>query len=119
MSVSSQLFNEKNYLYRVRKLKNDLSDIPSLIQDVWYPKSEYVKSDGRANRAGNPMLYCSLDQVTPIHECGIEENEWYAMIQYNIKPGYKLQTYAVGIEGIPDGLDKKGEINVMVIYIRL
>lgn len=115
MSISSSNITENNLLYRVRKLKPDLSNQPVCIQDVWYPKAEYLTADGRANLQGQPMLYCAFDQMTPIIECGVEQDEWYAMIQYRVKPGHKIQVYSLVNEQLPPGLTSQGEINHRII----
>ena len=115
MLVSSCCFAEKSKLYRIRKLNNDLSNIPRVFQDVWHPTPEMVKNDGRVNFKGQPVLYCSTDQITPLYECDIKENDCYAIIQYSVKDGENLIGYTVGSQEEPNDLNETGKINNRII----
>lgn len=115
MIVRSCSFAEGSRLYRVRKLKADLSNMPRQFQDIWHPKAEYVTKDGRVNLKGQPMLYCSTEQITPLYECGIEENDFYALIQYSICAGKSLIGYTVGSDSEPEGLNEVGKLNNKII----
>ena len=87
MIVTSSVFKEGTRLYSVRSLKDDLSNMPKTLQDVWLPPAEKVKADGRVNLQGQPVLYASTEQITPVYECNIADGDDYAIIQYNVKPG--------------------------------
>lgn len=115
MLVSNYIFEENTRLYRIRKLKQDLSNIPQYFQDVWHPKSGMVTKAGRVNLKGQPILYCSTEQVTPIYECGIEPKDVYALIQYSVLPKKRLIGYTVGNNIEPDNLNQIGKINNKII----
>ena len=115
MIVEECTFKENTRLYRIRKLNSDLSDIPKFFQDIWHPTAEMVKSDGRVNLKGQPMLYCSTEPVTPIYECGIKQNDLYALIQYSVSSNSNLIGYTVGNNIEPDGLNQTGKINNKII----
>ena len=115
MIVSSALFEEGTRLYRVRRLKSDLSNMPHTFQDIWHPPADKVLTDGRVNLKGHPILYTSTEQITPIYECEIAEDEYYAIIQYAVKPGHKLIGYHVGSGVEPEDLNDTGKINNKII----
>jgi hypothetical protein len=115
LSIPISYITDNTPLFRVRKLKPDLSNQLVCIQDVWYPKAEYLTADGRANLQGQPMLYCALDPVTAIIECGVEQDEWYAMIMYRVKPDHKIQASSLVNEQLPPGLTLQGEVNHRII----
>lgn len=115
MIVGNYVIKENTRLYRVRKLKPDLSDMPKYFQDIWHPKAEQVTRDGRVNLKGHPILYCSTDQMTPIYECGIEPDDFYALIQYSVLPQCELVGYTVGNDSEPEGLNKTGRLNNKII----
>ena len=54
-------------LYRATKHHNA---VPRRIEDLWYPPAEVAPS-GRANRAGEPIFYCSSDPNCAWREIGI------------------------------------------------
>lgn len=115
LSVNSCLFEEGSHLYRIRKLKHDLTNIPQVFQDIWHPTKEMVTADGRVNLKGQPMLYCSADSLTPLYECEIEEGDYYALIQYSIKVRTELVGYTVGSNIEPNNLNETGKINNKII----
>lgn len=61
------------------------------------------------------MLYCSTDQITPLYECGVEKNDYYAIIQYSICRDKELIGYMVGNNGEPEDLNDVGKINNKII----
>lgn len=93
----------------------DLSNIPQSFSNIWYPDPEFVTKDGRVNLKGQPMLYCSTEQVTPIYECGIEKDDYYAIIQYSICKDKELIGYMVGNNFEPEDLNEVGKINNKII----
>ena len=115
MLVSGGNFASGTFLYRVRKLEKEFQNKPEIFQDIWHPKAEWVTKMGRANLVGEPMLYCSTDQVTPLHECGIVEGDCYAIIQYKVKQGTELVSYCVGNDQAVEGLNETGLINHKII----
>lgn len=115
MLVSSCNFASETFLFRIRKLENEFRNRPEFFQDIWHPKAEWVTKMGRANLEGEPILYCSTDQVTPLYECGIVPGDCYAIIQYKVKPGKELIGYCVGSDGEVDGLNQTGLINHKII----
>jgi len=115
MLINQSVFVEGTRLYRIRKLSSDLSDIPQTFQDIWHPPAELIKTDGRVNLKGNPMLYTSTEQITPVYECDIKENDCYAIIQYTVKPGQSLIGYTIGVDSDVSGLNEKGIINNKII----
>lgn len=115
MIVTDSIFPEHTRLYRIRRLQNDLSNIPNVFQDIWLPTHEMVKTDGRVNLKGQPMLYTSMDQITPLYECGINENDCYVIIQYVVKPGQNLIGYCIGSDFEPENLNETGRINNKII----
>lgn len=115
MLINQSVFVEGTRLYRIRKLSSDLSDIPQTFQDIWHPPAELIKTDGRVNLKGNPMLYTSTEQITPVYECDIKENDCYAIIQYTVKPGQSLISYTIGVDSDVSGLNEKGIINNKII----
>ena len=115
MIVTSSVFKEGTRLYRVRSLKSDLSNMPKIFQDIWLPPVEKVKADGRVNLQGQPVLYTSTEQITPLYECNIADGDYYAIIQYSVKPGQELIGYCVGNGVEPDDLNETGKINNKII----
>lgn len=115
MMGSSLTFQEQTRFYRVRRLKHDLSNIPKVFQDVWHPAPEMVKTDGRVNLKGRPMLYTSTEHITPVYECGIKENDCYVIIQYVVKTEQSLIGYCVGSDLELDDLNETGRINNKII----
>ena len=77
MLVNQSVFVEGTRLYRIRKLSSDLSNMPQTFQDIWHPPADLIKTEGRVNLKGNPMLYTSTEQITPVYECDIKENDCY------------------------------------------
>lgn len=115
MIVSGCCFDKKQKLYRVRKLKSYSTNELETFQDIWHPLPEMIKADGRVNLKGNPILYCSTDNITPLYECNIKEGDCYAMIQYSIKENEKINGYMVGNQGEIDNLNETGKINNKII----
>lgn len=115
MLVSRTVFKEDSKLYRVRRLKKDLSNMPHTFQDIWHPPADKVMADGRVNLKGQPMLYTSTEQITPIYECDISEGDYYAIIQYKVKKGSELIGYCVGSNIESEDLDETGRINNKII----
>lgn len=115
MLVNQSVFVEGTRLYRIRKLSSDLSNMPQTFQDIWHPPADLIKTEGRVNLKGNPMLYTSTEQITPVYECDIKENDCYAIIQYTVKPGQSLIGYTVSVDSKVDGLNEKGIINNKII----
>lgn len=114
--IKQKIIPEGTFLYRVRKLDYELLNIPKTFQDIWHPPAGLVTTDGRVNLKGNPMLYTATDQLTPLYECGIKENDAYAIIQYVVKPHKKIIGYTVGIEENDNvGLNETGKINSGII----
>lgn len=60
-------------------------------------------------------MYTSTEQITPIYECDIKENDCYALIQYTVKPEQKLIGYTIGVESEVQGLNETGMINNKII----
>lgn len=115
MLINQSVFPEGTRLYRIRKLDSDFSNMPTTFQDIWHPPAKFVTTDGRVNLKGNPMLYTSTEQITPIYECDIKENDSYAIIQYVVKPGEKLIGYSIGVDSDVEELDDTGKINNKII----
>ena len=115
MAVSNSVFHAGTHLYRIRKLEDDLSNQPKVFQDIWHPTAEMVKVNGRVNQKGQPMLYTSTDQITPVYECDVKENNYYTIIQYTVKHGQRLVGYCVGSDIEPENLSENGKINYKII----
>lgn len=113
--VSGCDFEKKEKLYRVRKLNDDSTEQIKTFNDIWHPPASMVKTDGRVNLKGEPMLYCSTDTLTPLYECDIKSGDCYALIQYSVKENEKLIGYLVGNEIEPENLNEIGKINNKII----
>lgn len=113
--VSKCIFEENTRLYRIRKLESDLSDIPKYFQDVWHREAKMITEYGRVNLKGEPILYCSTDDITPIYECGIRTNDIYALIQYSVLAKAELIGYTVGNNFDSNDLNQTGKINNKII----
>jgi hypothetical protein len=50
-------------------------ELPQRFCDVSYPPTERVSNDQRANRAGNPMFYCSATWHPPFFEAGVKPGD--------------------------------------------
>lgn len=111
MASTSTLDRQK--LYRVRPLKE--GEIFEIESDVWYPNQKYVSKIGRVNDVGDPMLYCALDQNTPVYECGIAEGDWFGLIQYSLKNSAAINLSNVVAQSNYPGVTEKWLINFKII----
>ena len=115
MLVSGCNFEKKEKLFRIRKLNEALTNQIKTFSDIWHPPASMVKTDGRVNLIGKPVLYCSTDIQTPLYECDIKVGDCYALIQYSIKENERLIGYLVGNQVEPDNLNETGKINNKII----
>ena len=95
--------------FRARKLKSSIIPISNFkkYSDFWEPPSPAVKEYGRLNKPGESLLYTSLgDPLVPLKEVHINENEWYALINYiskrEVKINYIGGEYDYSLIGIND-----------------
>ena len=110
--VSSSSISDQK-LYRVRPLRE--GQVFHGISDIWCPPTELITKIGRVNDINDPMLYCALDQNTPVYECGIKEGDWFGMIQYSINHTAVVNvSNVIGQDDYP-GLTDKGRINLRII----
>lgn len=68
-----------NWLYRARtNFDNDIPiDFFKHTKNIWAPPYKKVKKQGRCNRKGQSMLYCSTDVMTTIFETRPLPNTYY------------------------------------------
>lgn len=75
------------HFWRGRKLDADDHYLPlrgmNKLSDVWEPPTKYVRSAGRLNKPGEPLLYTAYE--TPLSvpdEIRVEDGEWFTLIKY-------------------------------------
>lgn len=112
--VTSIVLREGAELFRARSwvmVDGDRSPVYETFDDIWYPKPKYLKKLGRFNDVGQPILYVSMDAMTPIFEIRNSVDEQFAMIRYKLKPGQVLNLTTIATE-----LDKFTEIGLQRLY---
>jgi hypothetical protein len=94
---SVSLFPGQMSFYRIRK--NYGVDVFHEVADLFYPPAQSCKSFGRCNRQHAPLLYTSLNPITPLFEVGeMHTGEVFTMISYVIRAGISLTVATIGIE---------------------
>jgi len=116
MASMSEITTQK--IYRVRPLVEETRLTTK--DEILYPQIEKINKAGRINNANEAVLYCSMDQVSPIYECKIKEKEWFALIQYSVKAKNKINLSNIIQDKMPDGLNDNGQLafKIMNNFIR-
>nr|WP_321357008.1 RES domain-containing protein [uncultured Draconibacterium sp.] len=65
----------KHIFYRVRKNINENEEAINLTSTYSYPSSKLCEHNGRANRNGKSVFYCSDNAITAIMECQLKTGD--------------------------------------------
>ncbi|HYR77985.1 MAG TPA: RES domain-containing protein [Pyrinomonadaceae bacterium] len=86
--VTSPLYLNKPTVYRVRANRN--VECFNNVQELWYPKPEFVLRRGRCNEANTPVLYCADSDMTAIIEIRPEVGDLLTVLEISLRDA-KLQ----------------------------
>ncbi|MCI2227687.1 hypothetical protein MC378_00820 [Polaribacter sp. MSW13] len=76
------------HFYRARK--NEGRNFFNNIEDVWYPREEFVKEVGRANRSGESKMYISQLPRTTLFEMQLKKGDNVTISKIGIKADSEL-----------------------------
>lgn len=94
--VTRPLYLNKPSVYRVRANRDAKSF--NKVQDLWYPKPEFVKGRGRCNEANTPVFYCADSDMTAIIEIRPDVGDLLTVLEISLKdPKLQPLVMTVGI----------------------
>ncbi len=94
--VTRPLYLNRPTVYRVRANRDGKSF--NNVQDLWYPRPEFVKRRGRCNEANTPVFYCADCDMTAIIEIRPEVGDLLTVLEVELKdPKLQPLVMTVGI----------------------
>lgn len=110
---SSVSVTEGTNFFRGRWLDDPRTNLRTT-EDVWEPHPSSVRSRGRLNTVGEPILYTSLeDPVTVVHECRFDVGDTFAVSRFEAKGSF--HSTLVGEDPLTPGLTSEEITKVEVI----
>ncbi|UOR07372.1 RES family NAD+ phosphorylase [Hymenobacter aerilatus] len=77
-------------------------DLPATLADVSYPPANRVIADQRANRAGQPMFYCSATWHPPFFEAGVQPGDQIVISRWQTQQPLRLASFGYADRCIDD-----------------
>jgi hypothetical protein len=68
-------------------------ECPEFVRDVSYPPAERIVRDQRANRAGEPMFYCSATWHPPFFEAGVKPGDHIIISRWQTRKPLRLISF--------------------------
>jgi hypothetical protein len=94
--VTRPLYLNKPTTYRVRANRD--AGCFNNVQDLWYPRPEFVRHRGRCNEAKSPVFYCGDSDMTAIIELHPEVGDLLTVLEVGLKdPKSQPLVMTVGI----------------------
>ena len=81
LTYSSKCYNINPGGVILRGRINNLNDLFTTTEQLWYPPSDKIDKIGRCNNIGQSLFYCSIDPKTILRELRPEKNNWITILE--------------------------------------
>lgn len=116
--INMRTYPARNEFFRVKQL--DGTNIPnkrfSVYEDFWETNPKYLKSYGRLNKPGEPLLYVSPSLYCAVNEVHIKCGEPFVAIKYTAKSEIKVNLIGGSIDYQRFGIDDEKAIMIHEMY---